>query len=166
MKQARQSGHIYRCALGHYKLAEPAYHDNALLESAVMAVVANMAFCVELLLKCSDSYVEKGERQADGPIPPAKIGSNVWGHDLLDLFDKLDPTVSSRLEALFEEETGRSIRPLLLRFRDYFASTRYSFSSKIDVIDVAGIKLLADGLIIALHKGFNGPPHPSDALEH
>jgi hypothetical protein len=161
MKQTRQSGHIYRIALGHYRLAEPAYYDDALLESASMAVVANMAFCVELLLKCSDSNVKQGESQPCGMIAAATIGSNVWGHDLALVFDKLDPTISSRLATLFEEETGKLIRPLLLKCKDYFESARYSFSSKTKSYDVTGIKLLADGLIVALHKGYGAPPHPS-----
>lgn len=67
----------------HYNLSAPAYFDNALLLSTDTAVVANMAFCVELLLKCSDSYVKKGESALGGLIPQAEIGSNVWGHDLV-----------------------------------------------------------------------------------
>lgn len=163
MKQTQQSGQIYRCALGHYNLAAPAYYDNALLESASMAIVANMAFCVELLLKCSDSYVKPGARQPNGLIAPATIGSNAWGHDLIAVFDDLNPAVSSHLAALFEEETGKPIRPILLKCKDYFNSARYSFSSKIPIFDVTGIKLLADGLIVALHKGYGGPPPPFES---
>jgi hypothetical protein len=161
MKQPQQSFYIYSCALGHYNLAAPAYYDDALLISANMAVVANMAFCVELLLKCSDSKVTQSERHPDGPIAPATIGSNAWGHDLIVVFDKLDTTVSSHLAELFEQETGQPIRPLLLKCKDYFQSARYYFSSKQPSYDVSGIKLLADGLIMALHKGYGGPPPPS-----
>ena len=163
MQPAQQSAHIYRAAMGHYNLAAPAYNDNALLESSVMAVVANMAFCVELLLKCSDSYVKKGPSVPDGLISPAEIGSNVWGHDLLSVFEKLNADVRTRLEMLFEQEMGKPIRPLLTKCRGYFEAARYSYNSAIRSYDVSAIKDLADGLIMALHKGYGGPVHPARA---
>jgi hypothetical protein len=148
----------------HYNLAAPAYFDNALLISADTAVVANMAFCVELLLKCSDSYVKKGESVAGGVIPQAEIGSNVWGHDLVKVFEGLNSDVSSRLASLFEEEAGKPIHPLLTKCRGYFESARYAYSGKTPAWDVSAIKALADGLIVALHKGYGGPPHPARAV--
>ena len=163
MQQAQQSAHIYRAAMGHYNLAAPAYSDNALLNSAVMAVVANMSFCVELLLKCSDSYVTKGPSAPGGVIAPATIGSNAWGHDLVKVCDALNADVSTNLAARFEQEMGKPIRPLLEKCRGYFEAARYSFSSKIVSYDVSAVKELADGLIRALHKGYGGPAHPADA---
>lgn len=46
MQPVQQSARIYRAAMGHYKLAAPAYSDDAFLDSAVMAVVANMSFAL------------------------------------------------------------------------------------------------------------------------
>lgn len=163
MQPAQQSAHIYRAAMGHYNLAAPAYKDDELLNSAVMAVVANMAFCVELLLKCSDSYVKKGSSVPGVVIAPATIGSNAWGHDLVKVFDSLNSNVSTDLAVLFEQEMGKPIHPLLEKCRGYFEAARYSFSSKIMSYDVSAVKELADGLIKTLHKGYGGPLHPADA---
>lgn len=160
---AHQSARIYRAAMGHYNLAAPAYSDGALLNSAVMAAVANMSFCVELLLKCSDSYVKKGPSLPGGVIAPATIRSNAWGHDLVKVFDALNSNVKTDLAALFEQEMGKPIRPLLEKCRGYFEAARYSFSSNIMSYDVTAVKDLADGLITALHKGYGGPEHPADA---
>lgn len=103
MQPAQQFAHIYRAAMGHYNLAAPAYSDDALLESAVMAVVTNMSFCVELLQKCSDSYVKKGPSVLSGVIAPAVIWPNAWGHDLVKVFDALSANVSTDLATLFEQ---------------------------------------------------------------
>lgn len=61
-----------------------------------MAVVANMALAVELFLKAADAKITSSKRGVDGPLGCAKIQSNLRGHDLKELFDSLEPTVSSR----------------------------------------------------------------------
>ncbi|NHZ90103.1 hypothetical protein F2P45_13915 [Massilia sp. CCM 8733] len=65
-----------------------------------MAAIANIAFCVELLLKCRDAKVAVSKHKRGGPLEPAKIGSKVWGHDLHDIFYELHRDVQATLKTL------------------------------------------------------------------
>ncbi|GJJ03427.1 hypothetical protein RugamoR64_39650 [Duganella rhizosphaerae] len=154
-----QSGRIYRAAKSFYDLAKPAFDDNSILESNVMAVVANLALAVELFLKAADAKVTVSPRGVDGPLGQAKIESNVWGHDLEQLFDRMDRTVSTRLQQLFEQETGKELKPLLVECKDYFAHARYFYEPKHQHgFTVSAVKILAEGLDAALMKGWGPQP--------
>src|SRR5476649_2040395 len=63
------SGRIYRNALEFYHLAAPAFDDNAILIASPHAVVCNLALCIELLLKCSDSGVKAPLHGAGRSVP-------------------------------------------------------------------------------------------------
>lgn len=152
---AHQSKWIYESAKSYYALAEPAFHDNSILAPNVMAVVSNLALCVELLLKACDSKVTKSSQGADGLLGNAEISSNVWGHDLVQLFDKLDPEVQAVLESLFEEDRHQPLRPLLEKCKDYFTHARYFYEAKhAHTFSPSDIRTLAQGIEAAMLKGF------------
>lgn len=152
-----QSGHIYRSAKSFYALALPAFNDNKILAANVMAVVANLALCVELLLKSTDAKVVKSQQVKNGPLSNAEIKSNVRvrGHDLRSIFDALDSSIQAILIQKFEEETHQSLLPLLDKCKDYFIHARYSYELKSShSYDISAIKLLADGLDAAIINSF------------
>lgn len=143
--------------MAYHRLAVIALEEDSILVAAPMAIVANLALCVELLLKATDAKVNLSPIGRNGPLGPASIGSNVWGHDLADIFSKMDPELQTILAQLFEEGTGKPLRPLLEKCKDYFTHARYYYESKHHhAFDISGIRLLADGLSAALWKGW-GP---------
>lgn len=155
--RSHQSAHIYRAARSFYDLARPAFDDDSILERNVMAVVANLALAVELFLKAADARITPSERGLDGPLGSAKIQSNVWGHDFKELFDRMEPTVSARLQQLFHQETGKELEPLLVKCKDYFIHARYFYEpNHYHPFAVSAVKTLAEGLDAALVKGW-GP---------
>jgi hypothetical protein len=107
--RTHQSAHIYRAARSFYDLARPAFSHDGILESNVMAVVANLALAAELFLKAADAKITASKRGVDGPLGSAKIQSNLRGYDLKELFDSMEPAVSSRLQLLFHQETGKEL---------------------------------------------------------
>lgn len=150
-----QSGHIYRSAKCFYALALPAFNDDSILSANVMAVVANLALCVELLLKSTDAKVIKTKQVKNGLLSNAEIKSNVYGHDLRSIFDSLDSSIQAILIEKFEEETNQSLLPLLDKCKDYFIHARYSYELKSShSYDISAIKLLADGLDAAIINSF------------
>lgn len=155
--RTHQSAHISRGARSFYDLARPALSDDGILESNVMAVVANLALAVELFLKAADAKITASKRGVDGPLGPAKIQSNLRGHDLKELFDSMAPTVSSRLQQLFHQEVGKELEPLLVECKDYFTHARYFYEPNHQHgFNVSAVKILAEGLDAALMKGW-GP---------
>jgi hypothetical protein len=154
-KSPHQSARIYECAMAHYRLAAPAFEDDRILVPNVMAVVVNLALCVELLLKASDAKVTPSPRVANGPLGDAKVKSKISGHDLSVMFEKISPEVQHVLKTLFEEETNKPLLPLLNKCKDYFIHARYYYEPEHHhAFDVGGIKMLADGLNIAMLKGW------------
>lgn len=160
------SNYIYLNAMGFYRLAAPAFDDNALLEQAPMAVVANLALCVELLLKCSDAGVrtqpktpsEKSEEQL---IPNAFVFTNAKasGHALDSVFDKISQPIREKLEQLYLDATNHCLREDLIKCRDYFVHARYAYEqTHAHPYDISAIKRLADGLNQALLKGWAFAP--------
>jgi len=153
MSKTQQSGHIYRAAKDFYELGILGFNDGDFLAKHVMAIVANFALSVELFLKASDAKVTPSLRSKKGPLGPAKIQSNVWGHDLLEVFNDIDKSVANQLESAFEEITNRPLLPLLEKCKDYFVNARYHYE-KLGAYDVTGIKVLAEGIDAALIKSF------------
>ena len=78
-----QSRVIYQSAMAYHRLAVIAMEDDSILETGPMAIVANLALCVELLLKATDAKVTRSPIGQDGPMGQASIGSKVWGMTLL-----------------------------------------------------------------------------------
>lgn len=53
MSRTHQSNVIYQSAMAYHQLAVIAMADDSILVTAPMAIVANLALCVELLLKAT-----------------------------------------------------------------------------------------------------------------
>lgn len=150
-----QSGYIYRSAKCFYALALPAFNDDRILSENSMAVIANLALCVELLLKSTDAKVIHANQVKNRLLSNAEIKSNVRGHNLRELFDDLDSSIQACLIQKFEEETHQSLLPLLDKCKDYFVHARYSYESTSQhPYDISAIKLLADGLDSAIINSF------------
>ena len=145
------SGRIFSNALQFYNLAKPALDDDAILNKTVMAVVCNLALCVELLLKCADAGVKKSLLSPGGLVSDAEIFSNAWGHDLEKVFNALDPDAQSKLENGFNKCTGLNLRQQLAVCKDYFVHARYAHEPKSGhPYNVTAIKDLAEGLKAAI----------------
>lgn len=154
-----QSARIYRAAESFHSLAKPAFEGRENFADNVMAIVANLAIAVELYMKAADAKVTPSPRDGDGPLGQAKIESNVWGHDLDQVFTKMNPAISSRLEQLFQEETGQKLKPLLVECKDYFVHARYFYEPRHQhPFNVSAVKTLADGLAAALMRGWGPQP--------
>ncbi|MFZ6727683.1 hypothetical protein ACO0K2_19540 [Undibacterium sp. MH2W] len=151
-----QSRRIYDSARSYLALAEPAFHDDSILVPNVMAVVANLALCVELLLKACDAKVTKpNQSNNEQVLVNGEISSNVWGHDLVQIFSKLNPEVQETLVLLFESETNQQLRPLLEKCKDYFTHARYFYESKhAHIFSPSDIRILAHGINAAILKSF------------
>ena len=150
------SHHIFASALQFYALAKPALDDDIKLQENVMAVVCNLALCIELLLKCSDSGVKTFPAQPGGLIGDAEIYSNVRGHDLEKIFSNLDTGITNKLEMLFKNATGKELKPLLARCKDYFVHARYSYEPQSGhCYHVSEIQELAEGLITSIHNWYS-----------
>lgn len=145
------SGWIFSNALQFYSLAKPALEDSNKLQENVMAVICNLALCVELLLKCSDSGVKASPVQPGSLIGDAEIYSNTWGHDLEKIFNELDPIVSKKLETLFKKETATDLKPLLKTCKNYFIHARYAHEPNSGhCYEISSIQKLAEGLIASI----------------
>ena len=145
------SGRIFSNALQFYSLAKPALENSNKLQENIMAVICNLALCVELLLKCSDSGVKVSPSQSGGPLGDAEIYSNAWGHDLEKIFNALDPSISRKLEILFKKETTADLKPLLKTCKDYFIHARYAHEPESGhCYEVTSIQNLAEGLIASI----------------
>lgn len=145
------SGRIFSNAIQFYSLAKLALDDNDKLQQNTFAVICNLALCVELLLKCSDSGVKVSPSQSGGLIGAAEIYSNGWGHDLEKIFNNLNPNTSKKLEVLFKKETETELRPLLKTCKDYFIHARYAHEPQSGhSYEITSIKNLAEGLISSI----------------
>lgn len=150
------SGRIFSNALQFYNLAKPSLDDGDLLQKNVMAVVCNLALCVELLLKCTDSGVKKYPPSPDGLISDAEIFSNAWGHDLEKLYNGLDQDIKTKLEKKFHEATGLDLLKNLAECKDYFIHSRYSHEpSSGHPFNISAIQALAEGLKAAIENWRN-----------
>ncbi len=150
------SHHIFASALQFYALAKPALDDDIKLQENVMAVVCNLALCIELLLKCSDSGVKAFPALAGELIGDAEIYSNVRGHNLEKIFSNLDADIANRLEVLFKSATGKDIKPLLAQCKDYFVHARYSYEPQSGhCYYVSEIQELAEGLITSIRNWYS-----------
>lgn len=155
------SGRIYRNALEFYKLAAPAFEDETILVASPNAVVCNLALCVELLLKCSDSEVRVPPHKVGELLANAEIFSNLkgGGHDLAKMFDRMNIEIAIQLSTLYLECTGENLRAALTECKDYFIHARYAYELKsAHSYKISSIKRLADGLIAALLKGWGLSP--------
>lgn len=155
MKNTHQSAYIYRAAKDFHKLATLGIGSEDFLSRHALAVVANYALSVELFLKASDAKVTSSKKQSNGLPTPAKIGSNAWGHDLSDVFKRLDSDVAKLIQTTFEEVIGTQLVPLLEKCNDYFVDARYHYETP-RAYDISAVRLLADGFNTALLKAF-GP---------
>jgi len=146
------SGWIFSSALEFYALAKPALENPEKLQEQSMAVVCNLALCVELLLKCSDFGVKTSPVQPGGLIGDAEIYSKVYGHDLEKIFKNIDPSIAQKLEILFKKSVGRDLKPLLSECKDYFVNARYSYESNSrSSYKIGSIQILAEGLIESIN---------------
>ncbi|MCS0582125.1 hypothetical protein NX784_11030 [Massilia pinisoli] len=153
------SGHIYRHAMQFYKMAAPAFEDNAVLEECSMAVVCNLALCCELLLKCADAGVDVPSYKKDVLLSNAEVYSNLkgGGHDLKKMFERMDQDIAKRLSSLYCEVTGKDLAADLDKCKDYFVHARYAYElQSTHPYSISDIKNLVDGLNQALWKGW-GP---------
>lgn len=158
------SGHIYMHAQQFFRLAEHAFNDVYLLSTAPYAITANYAFCVEILLKACDPKLEylspapEDDTEADLRHEPADdearlvraaiYCSNISGHDLVKIFEKLDQKTATKVSQLFEEQTGEQILPLLEECRRYFIQARYPYDKGNRIgFDITKVRLLATGLM-------------------
>ena len=107
-------------AIQFHSFAKQALEEPDKLQANVMAVVCNLALCVEFLLKCCDSDVKNSPSQPVGPLGNAEIYSNVWGHNLEKIFSTLDPKIAIKLDTLFKEATGIELKPLIEECKNYF----------------------------------------------
>lgn len=153
------SNYIYLNARGFYEIAALAYGTPAILELSSMAIVANFAMCVELLLKCSDAGIQvppytKGELLSNA-YPHTNI--RIRGHALDEMFDKIKSATRERLEELYQQETTHDLRTDLIKCKDYFQHARYAYErGHAHSYDIGAIKRLADGLSAALLRDW-GP---------
>lgn len=153
------SGHIYRNAMEFYNLAAPAFEDNTILIASPMAIVCNLALCVELLLKCADAGVNAPPHKEGEVLANTEIYSNLKGgsHDLVKMFERMDTDIAERLSALYLESIGEDLKASLTKCKDYFVHARYAYElSSAHTYSPSIIKRLADGLNAALLKGW-GP---------
>lgn len=142
------SGWIFSNALQFYELARPTLESPEKLQDQSIAVVCNLALCVELLLKCCDSGVKASPVQPGGLIGDAEIYSNVRGHDFEKIFNNLDPDIANKIATLFSRSAGREIRPLINECKDYFINSRYSYEPNSNPsYNISSIQRLAEGLI-------------------
>ncbi len=149
------SDRIYRNALEFYYLAKPAFEDNAILLASPNAVVCNLALCVELLLKCSDSRVIVPPHKDGDPLGNADIFTNLRGHDLAKIFGQMNAGTAAKLCALYQECTGESLKDALTSCKDYFVHARYPYEpDHAHPYTISSIRNLAEGLIEALQKGW------------
>lgn len=147
------SARIFSNALQFYELTKPAYDNPATLQKTLMAVICNFALSIELLLKSCDAGVKKSQHQPGTLLTDAEIYSNSWGHDLEKIFDRFDSEIKSKVEYLYKETTGKDLRPLLSKYKDYFIHARYAHEPKSGhSYDVSGIHDLAEGLIATIRK--------------
>jgi hypothetical protein len=139
---------IYSSAKQFYNLAKPALDDHEILRYNVMAVICNLALCVELLLKSADSKVRKYPGIGGAPLGWDEVSSNAWGHDLGKIFDGLDLKIRGRLESSFGDVTGLDLSKSVRDCKDYFIHARYAYEPASEhSYDVTTIQALAEGLI-------------------
>ena len=150
----REAGErIRRNALEFYELAMSSFASG---ENS-MAVVCNFALSVELLLKSLDAKLLGSGSPSTG-FQDAWTESNLWGHDLLKLFNDMDSTKGQSLATEYETQTGRNLPAELDQCKDYFIKARYAHEpSSGQVYEISMIKNISEGIqsVISAWGGTN-----------
>lgn len=138
----REPGEIIRRnAVDFYELAMSSYGAGK-----PMAVICNLALSVELLLKSLDATLI-GSGDPEIGFRDAESKSNIWGHSLSELLDKMDSGKKQRLVQDYKIQTGQDLEALLIKCKDYFVHARYAYeSSSGHLYDMSAIKDVSEGI--------------------
>ena len=122
-------------------------------------IVMQYAFAAELSLKCF--FIKKNlptKQKSSNHNFPLKdqtlaVKKNGYGHDINDLFSRIDPSVKNKLRTLFREETSQDLDELIKKCAEYFVRSRY-WLEMYGVLDLTSAKTLSSGLIHAISRYF------------
>ena len=142
------SGHIWRSAQQFFKAAEHIWNDNNIdLNEYVYPLIVNYAFSCELSLKASESKVKFSDASPDGLLSAINTEATVRGHDLHEVFGKLQSDTQLGLKAHFLALTGNELVPQLIQCAKYFEHGRYGYEQIGGRYGLSDVRSLAKGLL-------------------
>ena len=140
------SNHVFINAQQYLNIARITDGSGHLYDVSI-AAVSNYAFSVELMLKALDTTLLPSLPVQDGVLSGAEIQTNIRGHNLLSIFQKLPTDVQQRLAKKFLEANGMEVEPLLSTCGDYFVLSRYFHEPQSKIAyRISDVRSLAEGV--------------------